>query len=52
MVSVVPALKARVLAMAFVKNNAKLQGFIEHPAGPFTSESSSGLGRLQDLGLI
>jgi hypothetical protein len=36
--SVVPALKARVLAMEFIKSNPKLYSLLDHPAGPFTSE--------------
>jgi hypothetical protein len=37
--SVVPQLKARVLSMGFVKSNPKIAAFMDHPAGPFTSES-------------
>jgi hypothetical protein len=36
--SIVPALKARVLAVEFVKNNPRLRALVDHPAGPFTSE--------------
>ncbi len=35
--SIVPALKARVLAVEFVKNNPRLRALVDHPAGPFTS---------------
>lgn len=36
--SIVPALKARVLAVEFIKNNPRLRALVDHPAGPFTSE--------------
>lgn len=36
--SIVPALKARVLAVEFVKNNPRIKALVDHPAGPFTSE--------------
>jgi hypothetical protein len=36
--SVVPALKARVLAIEIIKRNPKLVALLEHPAGPFTSK--------------
>lgn len=39
--SIVPALKARVLAVEFIKNNPRLRALVDHPAGPFTSESPS-----------
>lgn len=35
--SIVPALKARVLAVEFIKNNPRLRALVDHPAGPFTS---------------
>ena len=38
--SIVPALKARVLAVEFIKNNPRLKALVDHPAGPFTSESN------------
>ena len=38
MISVVPALKARVLAIEFIKKNPKLTALLDHPAGPFTSK--------------
>lgn len=34
--SVVPLLKARVMAIKFVQNNPKVQELLNHPAGPFT----------------
>ncbi|GAB5032939.1 mitochondrial pyruvate carrier 2-like [Nannochloropsis oceanica] len=34
--SVVPALKARVMAVEFVKNNPRIKAMLDHPAGPFT----------------
>lgn len=36
--SIVPALKARVLAVEFIKNNPRLRALVDHPAGPFTSK--------------
>lgn len=36
--SVVPALKARVMAVEFVKNNPRIKAMLDHPAGPFTSK--------------
>ena len=39
-IGVVPALKARVLAVEFVKNNPRIKALLDHPAGPFTSECS------------
>jgi len=36
--SIVPGLKARTLALAFVKSNPKVAAFLDHPAGPFTSK--------------
>mmetsp|Transcript_11967 Transcript_11967/g.15652 ORF Transcript_11967/g.15652 Transcript_11967/m.15652 type:complete len:132 (-) Transcript_11967:282-677(-) len=36
MISVVPAMKARVMAMKFVQKNSKVAEFLDHPAGPFT----------------
>lgn len=35
--SIVPALKARVLAVEFIKSNPRLKALVDHPAGPFTS---------------
>jgi hypothetical protein len=35
--SVVPVLKARVMALKFVQKNPKVQEILNHPAGPFTS---------------
>ena len=32
--SVVPALKARVMAVEFVKNNPRIKAMLDHPAGP------------------
>lgn len=36
--SIVPALKARVMAVEFIKNNPRLKALVDHPAGPFTSK--------------
>jgi len=35
---VVTALKARLLAVGFIKNNPRVKAVLDHPAGPFTSE--------------
>ncbi|CAM9896522.1 unnamed protein product [Heterosigma akashiwo] len=36
MIGVVPAMKARVMAMNFIQKNQKIAEFLDHPAGPFT----------------
>ena len=38
MISVVPALKARILAIDFISKNPRLTALLDHPAGPFTSK--------------
>lgn len=41
--SIVPALKARVMAVEFIKNNPRLKALVDHPAGPFTSKEKKGV---------